>query len=528
MQDINIFEYLQKPELYGNDNKKAEIIQTHISFVVLTDKYVYKIKKPVDFGFLDFSTLEKRKFFCEEEIRLNKRLCPEIYLEIVTLNYLDDKLSINGPGKIVDYAVKMKQFSQDNIMTSKLKQGEIDVDDIDKMVDILVEFYNKSDRNPEIDKFGTMELIKNNTDENFEQTKDVKDITIPQHIFNFIKMATNDFLDKKQQVLNQRIENGYIRDCHGDLHSGNIVVDEDVCIFDCIEFNTRFRYSDVACDLAYLCMDLDYLGYPYLSSYFINRYIEKSNDPGIVEVINFYKCYRAYVRAKVLGFRLNDPNISQEDKEEVTKTAASYFRLAYYYARLFEKTLKKTKPVLFITTGLTGTGKTTIAKKFSIDYNAEIMSTDMMRKQVAGIDVYERHHDEYNTGLYSPERMKKTYELIFKKADDILKQGHNLILDGTFKTRELRDKAYEIADKNNAEHMTLYCDCPEEKVKKYLNNRVKKQSISDGRWEIYVKQKASFEPISDDEKSIGIDISNTSHEEQMNKFNEILNNIYGV
>jgi len=523
MEQSKLFEGLKNPSTYGLGVESIDVLQTHISFVALTGKYAYKVKKPVNFGFLDFSTLEKRKHYCEEELKLNKRLCPDIYLDVVPLTMKNTHLELNGDGEIVDYAVKMKEFPQRNIMTRLLETDEIDEETIDSICDILVDFYKKDKRSSEIDQYGEIEYIKKNTDENFEQTLSMVDTTIPQDVYVFIKDATNKFLQNKKEVFEERIQGGFIHDCHGDLHSGNIVVTgKDVCIFDCIEFNKRFRYSDVASDIGFLAMDLDFQGQPYLSSYLIDKYIEKSNDPGILKVLNFYKCYRAYVRGKVIGFKLDDPNVDKNDKQNIIDTARKYFDLAQYYAELFSRDIKETCPVLFITSGLTGTGKTTVARKIMVDYHAHMISTDTVRKELEGIAKFERHHDAYNTGLYSPEKMRYTYEKITEKAEKQLRKGRNVVLDATFKTRELRDEAKKLSEKTNTDFIILYSTCPEDIVKKYLNERVKKKSVSDGRWEVYIKQKDSFELPAGSDNFVEIDVSKKSYNYQINVFREIL------
>ena len=529
MKQSLTFENLKNPTLYGPDVKSVNILQTHISYIALTGLYAYKIKKPVNFGFLDFSTLEKRKYFCEEELKLNRRLCPEIYLKVVPISIKNNEIKINGDGQIIEYALKMNEFSQKNIMTRLLEQGKIDEIDMDNICNILVDFYKYGEHSKEIDKYGTVDFVKKNTDENFEQTKSMINFTITKEIFDFIKAKTNEFLDKYKEYFEDRIRKNCICDCHGDLHSGNIVVkDRKICIFDCIEFNKRFRYSDITSDIGFLAMDLDYIGKPFLSSYFIYKYIEKSKDIGILDMLNFYKCYRAYVRGKVIGFRLDDPSFDKNDKKKIKESAEKYFELAYYYAKLFSLCLRKTKPTLFITCGLTGTGKTTVAKKISIDYNAYFISTDSVRKELEGIDKFEKHHDAYNTGLYSPEKMLFTYKKILEKADSLSGKGKNVILDGTFKSKNIREMAKDIAKKNNANFLILFCSCPEMIVKKYLEKRVKKKSISDGRWEIYLKQKDSFESFYNDEKIIEIDVSKNSYEYQIDIFKKIYKSINGV
>ncbi len=526
MEQSLLFQSIKNPQFYGKDVSSVKIIQTHISYVALTGKYAYKIKKPVNFGFLDFSTPEKRKYFCEEEVRLNKRLCPDIYLGVVPITQKDNNLELTGKGKAVEYAVKMKEFPQEKIMTKLLEKEKIREEILDKICDILNNFYKKSEHSKEIDSYGSIEIIKKNTDENFDQTKSVIDVTISIEKFNFIKTSTNQFLAQKKDIFKKRIKEGFVRDCHGDLHSGNIVVsDNKVFIFDCIEFNKRFRYSDVASDIGFLVMDLDFQGHPYHSSYFINKYVEKSNDLGIYDVLNFYKCYRAYVRGKVIGFKLNDLHIDKKEKQEIIKIASKYFDLAYYYALLFSKDLVKTKPIFFITSGLTGSGKTTIARKISIDYHTHLIGTDEIRKELEGIDKFERHHDAYNTGLYSPDKMLYTYKKALEKADKLLSKGESVTMDATFKTKKLRDMAHNVARKNNANFLILFCITPEKFIKKYLEERVKKKSISDGRWEIYLKQKDSFEGFNGKEKIVEVDISNKSYDYQIKTLKEILKKI---
>jgi len=523
MYRLNIFNHLKNSEFYGPDIKSVDILQTHISFVVLTGKYAYKVKKPVNFGFLDFSTLEKRKYFCEEEMRLNRRLCPDMYLDVLPITKKDDKLELNGDGDIIEYVLKMKEFSQEEIMTNLLNQGKIDEVSIKKICDILVDFYNSGDQSKELDNYGKIDAVKQNIDENFEQTKSVIDITIPKNIYQYIKNTSNKFLNKGKVVFDKRINGRHIHDCHGDLHSGNIVVSNDIIyIFDCIEFNKRFRYCDAASDIGFLAMDLDYLNHPYLSSYLIDKYIEKSNDQDIFEVLNFYKSYRAYVRGKVIGFRLNDQNIPKEEKENIIQITKKYFDLSHYYASLFSLDLKNKRPLLFAISGLTGTGKSTMSLKISIDYHAQCISTDITRKELVGIDKFEKHHNDINTGLYSLEKMDNTYEKVMEKASNLLNKGENVVLDATFQKKKYREMARKIAEKNKAILITIQCICPENIVKKWLEARLKKKTVSDGRWEIYLSQKETFESFTKEENHITINISEESYGARMNSFRKIL------
>ena len=525
MQQKEIFEQLQNPELFGQNVSSVKILQTHISFVVLTGSFAYKIKKAIDFGFLDFSTLEKRKFFCEEEIKLNKRLCPKIYLSVVPITEHNGKIQLNGKGKIVEYALKMKEFPQENIMTNQLNKGNVTAKTIEEICDILVNFYKSNKGESEIESYGKAESVKKNIDENFEQTKSVINTTIPRATFDFIKDAANQFFEKNSSIFEKRIKEGHICDCHGDLHSGNIVILDNICIFDCIEFNKRFRYCDVASDISFLAMDLDYLNYPELSSYLIQNYIQKSSDKSILQVLNFYKSYRAYVRGKVNGFKLSDPNIKDTEKKEIIDISKKYFELSYYYAQLFSLDLNHPKPIIFLVCGMSGTGKSTLAQKLSIDYNATHLNTDIIRKEIEGINIFEKHLDEINTGLYSPEKIEKTYRKLIEKSEEFVKDKKNVILDATFSKKKFRKLVYDTFKKYDAALVVIECISRDDIVKKWLDKRIKTKSVSDGRWEVYLHQKKTFEKLTDDENSIVFDTSKESYDYRLGFFKKIIEKI---
>jgi aminoglycoside phosphotransferase family enzyme/predicted kinase len=511
-----LFDHLKKPGFYGPDVTEVRLLQTHISYVALTGTYAYKVKKPVNFGFLDFSTLDKRKYFCEEELRLNRRLSPEIYLDVLPITRTDSTLELNGSGPVVDYALKMKEFPQEQIMTTMLKRGEVTEESVDQLCERLIAFYTAQQSTEDITRFGEVPAVKQNIDENFEQTKPMIDITVPKDTFQFISEAATRFLEKRKTVFKHRMQDGRILDCHGDLHSGNIVITKrSIQIFDCIEFNERFRFIDVASDIGFLAMDLDYQNYPYLSSHLIQEYVKRSGDQGIYEVLNFYKSYRAYVRGKVHGFQLNDPHISPEVKQDILLHAKKYFALSKYYAELFSLDLKPSRQLVFVVSGLTGTGKSTVAQKLAVDYHARQINTDVVRKQYAGIEQYERHHDEFHTGLYSPENIDKTYEQVMGLAARYLKKKENVVLDATFQKKSYRDLARALAQKHHAAAVFISCVCPDDVVKRRLEERLKKKSVSDGRWEIYRHQQKTFESFSTDEPFLTMDTSNESYEYRM-------------
>ena len=328
-----VVEALMKPEAYDEDPGSIELVQTHISFVFLTKRFVYKVKKAVDFGFLDFTTLEKRRFFCEKELELNRRLCGDMYLEVVPINKADS-IKIKGAGETVEYAVKMKRMPQEKMMSKLLEKNKVDDGLVDRIAKIIAEFHSKAATSRRISEFGSLAVIETNWKENYDQTEEFIGKTIFKEDFELIRNRVNKFMMRNIAVFEKRVTAGRVRDCHGDIHSGNIFITNGSYIFDAIEFNERFRYSDVAADVAFLAMDLDFRGRTDLSNFFVEKYVEYSDDQELTRLLPFYKCYRAYVRGKVVSFKLKDLNISSEDKSAAVKEAKAYFKLAATYAEI--------------------------------------------------------------------------------------------------------------------------------------------------------------------------------------------------
>ncbi len=322
---------LLKPQAYPHKPQKIELVQTQMSFIFLTGEYVYKIKKPVDLGYLDYTTLEKRHFFCHQELELNRRLCPSAYLAVVPVVDVKGELRIEGRGEAIEYAVKMKQLPQDRMMDVLLPRGQVTPEMVARVAEKLVDFHQKAETNEEIAAFGRLDVIRQNTDENFAQTDKYIGLTIFRAKYERIKGYTDDFIKSNTGLFEKRVREGRIKDCHGDLHSAHVCFTEDVCIYDCIEFNDRFRYSDVASEVAFLAMDLDRYQQAGLSRHLVNAYVELSHDAELLKLLDFYKCYRAYVRGKVESFKLDDPYIPQEEKDKVLNAAQGYFQLAESY-----------------------------------------------------------------------------------------------------------------------------------------------------------------------------------------------------
>jgi hypothetical protein len=328
---MNIEKALLKPEAYPEKVKKVKVLQTHISWVFLTGKHAYKVKKPVNFGFVNFSTLNKRKFYSKQELKLNRRLAPELYLKVLPIVKIDNEIKIGGKGKIVDWAVVMKELPQEMIMSVLLKNNKITKKTIKKIAKIIADFHKKN--YPKVKKkYKSIKIIKFNWNENFELVEKFIQKTISKSDFEFIKNKINEFFRKNKSLFQKRAKENKIKWCHGDLHSGNIFISNKIYIFDCIEFNERFSSQDVADEVAFLAMDLDFYKRKDLSNYFIEKYLKYTEDKELLKLLDFYKCYLAFVRGKVNSLKTKDKNIKKSERKKAIKEAKKYFKLALRYA----------------------------------------------------------------------------------------------------------------------------------------------------------------------------------------------------
>lgn len=498
-------EYIKKllrPEAYPHPVTQLRVIQTHISFVLLTGHFAYKIKKPIDLGFLDFTTLEKRKYCCEREVVLNKRLAPTIYERVVSINSTETgDISIEGPGAVVEYAVKMHEMPQDRMMNKLIPQGLITEDIMERLVRKLVPFYERAATGPEIDSFGDIEHIRYNLEENFRQTENYIGRALSRECFQNIRNYSLSMLDEKADLFQNRIKLNRIRDGHGDLYSANICVSDGIYIYDCIEFNDRFRYADVASDISFLAMDLDFHGLSRLSGYFVNRFIEMSGDYLLEDVLNFYKCYRACVRGKVHSFSADSKDMEEEERESSMKTSRSYFGLAHEY------TGGPGKPVLWVFFGPIAGGKSSLSRNLGTKLHVDTLNSDRIRKALAGLQPTDKRPESWGQGIYSKEFSELTYSKMIEEAETRLRKGETVILDASFSKKVYREKIIKLAESMSVPYFFVYCYCSEEETKRRLDKRAgNAQAVSDGRWEIYVEQVRLFEPPDEiaDEQLINI------------------------
>jgi aminoglycoside phosphotransferase family enzyme len=322
-----------EPRTYRDHPSRVGLVQTQMSYIFLAGEFVYKVKKAVNLGYLDYTTLEARCYFCQRELELNRRLCPDVYLAVLPITRNEDQVYLDGKGPIVEYTVKMRRLPRERILDHLLQRGQATPEMMTQVAQTLAEFHSRAETSPAISEFGTLQAIKVNTEENFTQTAPYIGRTISPTEWSNIRDYTNRFLEDNSTLLARRVTSCRIRDCHGDLHTAHICFRATgICIFDCIEFNDRFRYCDVASEIAFLAMDLDSYEHPDLSNRFVQDYINLSQDQDIARLLNFYKCYRAFVRGKVGGFKYDDPHISAVEKAEALATARRYFSLAQSYA----------------------------------------------------------------------------------------------------------------------------------------------------------------------------------------------------
>jgi len=333
MDHSQLVEALQQPGFYPHPVERVEYVQTHISSVFLTGELVYKLKKPVDFGFLDFSTLQLRETYCRAELELNRRLAPSVYLRVQPLTRRGAELSLEEHHEVIDWLVVMRQMDQCQLGPAVLARGELTPAHIDALVDQLVPFYQTAATGGEVDQYGEIAKVKLNTDENFKQTAAFVGRALSQRQYDDIISYTNLFYETQQALFARRIAEGRIRAFHGDLHLGNICFEQPPVIFDCIEFNPRLNCGDVAADIAFLLMDLEFRGRQELADRFLTHYLELSGDIELPLLLDYYRCYRAYVRGKIACFTSADPGLAEDARQRELATAQQYFALAHHYTQ---------------------------------------------------------------------------------------------------------------------------------------------------------------------------------------------------
>lgn len=479
-----IVEAFNNKDIYPHPVKYIKKMETHCSWVFLTGEYAYKIKKPVNFGFLDFSTPEKRKYFIEREYRLNKEISPEIYLEVVPISVDNGRINLENKGEIIEYALKMKEMPQETIMKNLLEKNAVSLKDVYSLVKKIADFHKNAESSEETKKHGGFEKVKFNWEENFKQTKEFIGITLDRTTFETIERNIKEFIATNEELFLKREREGKVRFCHGDLHSGNIFIYKGIpYVFDRIEFNMRFACSDTASDIAFFLMDLEFLGKKYFSDFSALRYAERTDDYEFIKLLDFYICYRAYVRGKVNSF------LYQASKnEKVRSKAEEYFKLSLQYASLIGQ-----RPQIYVICGLPGSGKSTIAEIVSRFKKGVQIKSDVERRILFNMDLNSHYYNDFEKGFYSPLATQKTYNRMHTLAEMLIKNNKTVVLDATYSKKELVKEIIEVAERRRVPLKIICCTTTDEIAKERIEKK-KHSSESDAYWEVYLKMKSKFVP----------------------------------
>ncbi|MGD8513191.1 MAG: AAA family ATPase [Deltaproteobacteria bacterium] len=481
-------EALADPAFYPHPVSHLERRDTHISAVFLTGTWVYKLKKPVDFGFLDFRNLKDRHHFCEQEVRLNQRLSRDVYQEVVKIYETDDhRFSLEDKGPIVEYAVKMRQLPDSLSLKELLKNDQVGHAHMKKLGEILAAFYERSNQSPQIDHSGQRDVIAFNMEENFRQLEPFAGGLLDLERWEFICQVSRTFLESRQSLFQRRVEAGRIRDGHGDLRTDHVYFFRGVQIIDCIEFNDRFRYGDVVADLAFLHMDMEHLGHGNWSRAFLASYVNDANDPGLYSLLDFYAAYRAIVRLKVACLRWRE--VGKAQREALEDEARHYMDQAYRYAIEFSR------PTLWVFCGLPATGKSCLAEAVAKALSIPLFQSDRIRKEEQS-DSHEQVVP-FGQGLYRLQMRHRVYARLLALAQETLKKGHSVILDGTYSRRKWRDEARQLASDLDTNLIFVECLCKDETIRARLKQRDRESGLSDARLEHFTQMLADFEPVTE-------------------------------
>ena len=494
-----LIQQMLTPEFYPHSvTMPIQLMQTHASYVLLTGEFVYKLKKPVNFGFLDYSTVDKRQHFCTEEIRLNQRGARELYLEVVSIAKQGNKYQFGNDGEIVDYAVKMVQFPQSALLSNMFEAGTMTSEQIEEMGTVVARFHAEARTDEYISSFGTVAKIRQSIDDNYRQTGKYIGRAQTQAQFTETKAYTDRFLLEYSQLFLDRIAGGFIRECHGDLHLRNICRWHDkTLLFDCIEFNEPFRFVDTMYDIAFAVMDLEARGGKDFANRFLNTYAEQTGDWEGLQVLPMYLSRQAYVRAKVTSFLLDDPTVASEDRAAAAKTAGDYYHQAWEYTR--------TASVgrLIMLSGLSGAGKSTLGKRIALAVGGVQLRSDAVRKHLGGIELLSKGDDS----LYTPAMTAKTYQRVLELASKLTAQGFTVILDAKYDRQALRAAVVDLAADRGIPLQIVHCTAPADVLRDRLTQRT--GDIADATVDLLASQQATWEEFTPAERQYVITVDTT-------------------
>ncbi len=457
--------------------------QTHISWVFGVGDEVYKVKKPVSLGFLDFSTREARRAACEAEHRLNARLAPDVYRGVVPITRdAKGRHAIDGDGEVVDYAVRMRRLPEAQRADVRLAEGTLGLAEVDRMVRRIAAFHAECRADAKTAAFGRPEAIRVNVTENFAQTRGVIEPLLSAEEAQEIEAWQLELLEDRAPLLHARADAGRVRDGHGDLRLEHFYLsdDGDVRVLDCIEFNERFRYADVAADLAFLSMDLAFVGRVDLAERALATYAQETSDYDLYLLVDFYESYRAYVRGKVSAIGAGDESLPIGDRERKRRDARRYFLLS-----LASERRSPMPPTLVAMGGPIASGKSTLADRLGAAMGAPAINTDRIRKHMLGAEPTDKLYDGSWAGAYDPAFTERVYAEVERLAKAVLASGRSVILDASFRSRALRADARRVAHEAGVAFRFVECRVDPRICKARLRVRDQERSVSDGRLEIF-------------------------------------------
>lgn len=498
--DNRLVQALQQPSFYDHPVEQVELIETHISWVFLAGDFAYKVKKPVDFGFLDFSTLAKRRHYCHEELRLNRRFAPQLYLEVKTIGGDPESPTLGGqPPR--EYAVKMKRFAQQAQLDNFLAAGLLTTRQIEHFATYIAKLHQAAPVAGPSQPFGSPQLISAPAEENFTQIRPLLPVTEREQL-NRMENWCRKSGKELDSILRQRKAEGFIRECHGDVHLANMAwFAEQPTLFDCIEFNENLRWIDVINDIAFLVMDLDDRGQAKLGWRFLNRYLQETGDYQGLQLLNYYKVYRAMVRAKVICLRLAQAGLSDAERRQDLKLYHSYLDLAASY-------IEPRPTTLLITHGLSGSGKSTFARDLADISGAIHLSSDRERKRLHGLAATADSHSPLAGGIYSVHAHTETYERLRNLARQVLCAGYQVIVDATFLQKQQRDLLRQLAAKQQVPMVILNFSVSEDELRRRIQQRsATGGDQSEATLEVLAQQLSQLQPFTQEEQQQAITVS---------------------
>lgn len=507
MDEQRLHNLMLTPVAYPFPVKQVDWHETHISRVYFIDDLVLKIKKPVNFGFVDFSTPALRRHFCREEIRLNRRFAPDTYLATVAIDIDDDRLRIRKNGKTnVEWGVMMRRLPIDAMLSTLLATGTANlVTDMQRLAQRLTHLHKHSRIYRSGDGCFNLQQMQTNWNENFVQCRTFPESILLPQSSALLSAYVDDYFSKYQQLLRSREQSGLVRDGHGDLHAEHICLTDPIRIYDCIEFNQSLRIGDILSDLAFLLMDLEFRGHWNLADKLLHFYQEAFPKIQVEHsLLTFYLVYRAFVRGKVNGLLAADRAAADHHRNEACKTAGRYFN--YALAKLIKQ------PVLILTCGLMGTGKTTIAEQLAGMTGAKLLRSDCLRKELAGIETQTSVNYSFGSGLYSQTMTMRTYDTMLQHTLEALDQKLSVIVDASFIDYNQRERFWSRARDLRIPVLLLYCLCPYDVAADRMKaRRAQGHDASDGRPDLWPQQSAAFTPPSEAEQALTIDTRANLH-----------------